>query len=181
MEYLAILAVIGIFILIIAKKAQNEKQERLHRELEFTRIAEAALKDLQRAENAVKGETQARWIRKAAQKLFAARRDYPDCTHIVENFEETLAGLKAKEKVLPMIDPLEKAAKARFKENDSAEKNALLDALYQAKLKKVTDKDIKKADIVPDGMDGIVLMDDLRDRLHQLGWSESESNTGDAR
>jgi|GEM_PF-1890230 len=95
---------------------------------------------------------------------------YPECHQVIRNYDEMCRRLEAIQKVAPVIDKIEKSYRHKFKGNEKAELNALLDAMYEITTEYITDQDLLDAEMYPSGTGEIVSIAGIRNRCRQLGW-----------
>lgn len=154
-----------------ASKAEKERAARATEQSEVVRLAERAQAELAKVNNLKTSTGQANACGRALGYLTAAE-EYPSCREIISNYDELVARVKAVRKVLPVVGHIEKAYRHRFKGKDAAEKNALLDALYEIQTYRITDEEIALAEVMPGGTGEIVEIAGIRQRLRELGWEE---------
>ncbi len=176
-----VVVVVGIASAIAAstekeKKRQEAEQAKLNtaiREKEQAVVAIASKVQAELSEiDSLKGLTaRVGHCKKAIGLLHSAKEYWPIYKEVIENYDELEVRLESMQKVLPVIDYVEKAYKARFKGNASSELNALIDALYAVQTGQVTNGDLIRAEIFPEGAFGeIVQIEDVIERAKELGW-----------
>jgi hypothetical protein len=103
--------------------------------------------------------------------LHSTKEYWPINKEVIENYEHLEVRLESMPKVFPVIDHIEKAYKARFKGNASSELSALTDALYAVQTGQVSNNDLIRAEIFPEGTFGeVVQIEDIIKRAKELGW-----------
>lgn len=149
--------------------AAVRKEEREKERAEVLALATKAQAQMDKVNRLKTTTAQVNACGKALGYLVGAE-EYSCCREVIENYDELLARLRALKKVLPIVGHVEKANKHRFKGKDASEKNALLDALYEIETYKVTDEEVRLADLMPDGMREPIEIEGIRRRLRELGW-----------
>ncbi len=184
MDFTYIIVVVLVLVLVVVIAASKE-QEKKRQEAEQAKRYIAMRKEEQavvaialkvQAElseiDSPKGLTaRVGHCKKAIGLLHSAKEYWPIYKEVIENYDELEVRLESMQKVLPVIDYVEKAYKARFKGNASSELNALIDALYAVQTGQVTNGDLIRAEIFPEGAFGeIVQIEDVIERAKELGW-----------
>lgn len=77
-----------------------------------------------------------------------------------------------REKVKPVIKFINEANKHKFKGNKKSELNALQNALYEIRIKRITNQEIGQSELFPEGTEEIVTVEGIEARLNELGWTE---------
>jgi len=163
---------LGLFMIYRRQQIDaREKSASEYRKDEVRRIAEKAQAAYDRATDAKTATGQANGAKRAIVILSEAEV-YPEYREVIRNYDEMHDHLEAITRVAPVIDKVEKAYRHKFKGNDKAELNALLDALYEIRTQDVTDRDIFNARLFPSGTGEIVSISGIQARCKQLGWSE---------
>jgi type IV secretory pathway TraG/TraD family ATPase VirD4 len=78
-----------------------------------------------------------------------------------------------KEKVRLVINCINQANKHRFKGNQKSELNALQNALYEIRTKKISNQAIIQSELFPEGTEEAVTIEGIESRLQELGWTEA--------
>jgi GTP1/Obg family GTP-binding protein len=105
--------------------------------------------------------------------LLNKAEEYQECREVITNFDELKSRLIKIQKILPVIDYVEKAHKHQFKGKNKSEQNSLLDALYEIRQKELTNQDFIEAEVFPEGTDEIITIEGIEKRLAELGWKEN--------
>lgn len=105
-----------------------------------------------------------------AISLLNKAEEYEECREVIKNFEELRNRLLKIQKVIPVVDHVEKAYKHRFKGKNKSEQNALLDALYEVRLKGLTNQDFIEANVSPEATGKLITIEAIKGRLTELGW-----------
>ncbi len=96
---------------------------------------------------------------------------YPEAEEVITNIQDLKKRIPSIQKVLPVVDYLNKADKNRFKKKAKPELNNLLDALYEIKENNITDHHFRVADVKPDGeSEEIRTIESIKKRAKKLGW-----------
>jgi hypothetical protein len=182
LNYFIVVVVVGFIAIAIAASMEKEKKRKeaeqaeryiAMREEEQAVVAIASKVQAELSEiDSLKGLTaRVGHCKKAIGLLHSAKEYWPIYKEVIENYDELEVRLESMQKVLPVIDYVEKAYKARFKGNASSELNALIDALYAVQTGQVTNGDLIRAEIFPEGAFGeIVQIEDVIERAKELGW-----------
>jgi hypothetical protein len=182
LNYFIVVVVVGFIAIAIAASMEKEKKRKeaeqaeryiAMREEEQAVVAIASKVQAELSEiDSLKGLTaRVGHCKKAIGLLHSAKEYWPIYKEVIENYDELEVRLESLQKVLPVIDYVEMAYKARFKGNASSELNALIDALYAVQTGQVTNGDLIRAEIFPEGAFGeIVQIEDVIERAKELGW-----------
>ena len=165
----AICAISIIFIKLWFNKKEREKE----RVAEIAFEAEKVQRSLDKVATLKTPTAQIRHCETALAQLYKLE-EYPNVRSVVSNLDELKVRLHALIKVLPIMKHIEKAYRHQFKGAEKAEKNALLDALYDIETNDVTNEDFFNAETFPEGTGEIVEIESIKRRLTQLGWSASK-------
>lgn len=168
MEYIVItLIVVGLAVW--AGRVKQKKEEAERRKAEILRIAYKAQDIVEKMHTVKTSSAKANNCRKAREVLMQATA-YPEYREVIRNHGELVDRLEAIEKVLPVINHIEKAYKHQFKSKDKSELNCLQDALYEIQSKGLTDRDFEVAMVFPEGTGELITIDGIKDRCIRLGW-----------
>lgn len=173
MEIILAIVVAAFVGLMWAAFAISKAQHGRREQAEIAQLAMNAQAEMENAKNLKTTAGQADAYGRALGYLTAAG-EYPICREVIDNYDQIVARVKAAQKVLPVIGHVEKASEHRFKGRDSAEKNALLDALSQIRQYRITDEEMAFAGVMPEATGEIVEIDGIMQRLKELGWEEQE-------
>ncbi|MFC1688276.1 hypothetical protein ACFL07_01280 [Pseudomonadota bacterium] len=176
----AIGLIIIFFIISRNKKKMKERQEAEQaalmaaieeKEQAVAAIAMKVQAELNNVESQQGATARANHCKRALGLLHSTKKYWPIYKEVIENYDELEARLGAMQKVFPVIDHIERAYKARFKGNASSELNALTDALYAVQTGQVSNDDLIRAEIFPEGALGeVVQIEDIINRAKELGW-----------
>jgi hypothetical protein len=72
-----------------------------------------------------------------------------------------------------VINCINQANKHRFKGNQKSELNALQNALYEIRTKKITNQAIIQSELFPEGTEETVTIEGIESHLQELGWTEA--------
>ena len=100
---------------------------------------------------------------------------YEECRQVITNFDVLRSRLDKIQKVLPVVDYVDKSYKHRFKGKDSSEKNTLLDALFEITTKEITNQDIIEAEVYTESAGEIITVEGIKNRLKGLGWENGDT------
>ena len=171
MEYV-ILVLVVIGLLVWGDSAKRKKEEAERRKAEVLRIAGQAQDIFEKIETLKTASAKANNARKARDLLEKAE-DFPECKEVITNHDELVDRLEAMEKVLPVVDYVEKSYKHQFKGKEKSELNSLLDALYEIKNKGLTNRDFEIAMVFPEGTGELITIEGIEERCKRLGWEPS--------
>lgn len=105
-----------------------------------------------------------------ALRLLEEADIYPECREIISDYDKLTSRLNSIIKVLPVVGHIEKAYRYQFKGKEAAEKNALLDALYEIRTNEISNEDFWRAEVLPEGTGEIIEIETIESRLKELGW-----------
>lgn len=165
--WVLLLIVVLIVLLSELKKLSEQKARRVAAIADIARDAQklfdkiVTLKTMSARQNA---------SAKALAVLTRAEA-YPECREVIRNYDEQVGLLRTISKILPVAECIEKADKQRFKGRNKAEMSCLLDALYEARIHNVTDRDFDTAKLTRETPEQIINIADIERRLRQLGWT----------
>lgn len=176
--YWLVVIVVGIVAIILYQKQEKEKAEReamqmavREKELEVAEIASKLQVELNKIESLKGSAARINHCKKAVELLRATDAYWPVNKDVIQNYDNLKARLESMQRVFPVIEHVEKAYKARFKGKEALELNALTDALYAVQTNQVTNEDIQRAEVFPEGAFGeIVQIEDIAQRAKELGW-----------
>lgn len=170
---LIIAIVIAVIILVWRDQAKKKRQELERRKYEIAQIAFKA-QDLFEKISTLKTSTAKANNCGKALNLLAQAEEYPECRQVIQNYDELMERLEAIQKVLPVVDFVEKSYKHKFKAKDKSELNSLQDALFEIKKKGITNQDFEVALVFPEGTGEIITIEGIESRCKQLGWETSQ-------
>jgi hypothetical protein len=172
MEWLVVIALAaaaGIALKIRQDREREAKQARLERQEQVLAAAERAQSLFEKIQSLKTNTAKANNCEKALAEL--RKVDHlPETREYITNYDGLVAQLESLKKVLPVIGHIEKAYRHQFKGSDKAEKNALLDALYEIQTHGISDEDFERAQAYPEGTGEIVERKNIERRLRELGW-----------
>lgn len=174
MGWLVLIAVIGTAVAIMVAR-DNARRKQLAAALREQEAARLALKIQAAVDKLESVKTTAAKVNNCQKvlSLLDQAGSSPECVAMITNYGEVVDRLRSIEKVLRAVDHVEKAYKHQFKGNAAAEKNALLDALYEIRTKRVTNRDFDIAMVMPEGTGEIIRIENIQNRLKELGWSDA--------
>lgn len=159
--------VAGIFFYVSHKN--KKKAEAAARRAHVEKLAYAALKFVERMNEAKTGRGQANNAGRAISIMLQAA-EFAECRSVMLNYDEVMEQLEAAEKVAMAVDAVARSYKHRFKGSDKSELAALLDALYEIKKTGATNQDFIDSMLTPDGLGELVTIEGIRKRCKELGW-----------
>jgi GTP1/Obg family GTP-binding protein len=155
----------------LASIADTRKKEKTARKNEVRNLAIKAQKSIEKI-NTLKTIGAKENNCASAIKLLSQAEEYEECREIISNFDTLKSQLAKIQKVLPVVNYIEKSYKHKFKGKDKLELDSLLDALYEINKKGITDNDFVIANIFPEATDETITIEGIRNRLVCLGWKE---------
>lgn len=170
MEFI-ILIIVAIALLVWRDISKNKKAEREERKQQVATIAFKVQDVLEKISTLKTNSAKVNNCGKAIDLLNNAE-EYEECKEVITNFDELKSRLTKIQKVLPVVDYVEKSYKHQFKGKDKSEQNSLLDALYEIRQKRITNQDFKDAEVFPEGTGEIITVEGIKQRLAELGWEE---------
>lgn len=166
---LFIIIVLAIVAIVVLKHFADQKKQQ---KAEVARIASKANEYLRKVNSLKTTSSKLKNCEKALDALYTAGA-YKECRDVIENYDELILKIETIKKVLPVGDSLDKAKKHNFKQKESSEKNALLDALYEIRTNNITNQDFDIAELHDENSGEIVTVELIEDRLQELGWTEN--------
>jgi len=104
-----------------------------------------------------------------ALRLMEEMESYPLCREVVENFDKNRDKIRRIRKILPFAEYFDRAGRHRFKGNSALERDALLDALYEAESSDIADEDLRIAELLDAPGGKPVTLQRVTRRLQELG------------
>lgn len=163
--FFLILAVFIVFIVLgVIQKIKQEK-------ISAFKVIADNINDYANGLNTAKTtKTKLKYCEKALSELHRAETLDDNYKTIFPEHGQLFKKFAALEVVLPVMDHLNKAHKNRFKQKNAAEKNNLLDALYEIKEKAIHDEDFVVADLRNEETGELTTISGIETRLKELGW-----------
>lgn len=159
--------IVGIvFIWIYFQVQQEEKEQNI---AELRSITSRLMDHLTKVNDAKTVKTKVSNCEKAIDLLYQAR-SYENHSSVITNFDELWEKLPSMKKVLPVADEVQKADKNKFKGKKSAEKNNLLNALYEIETNDITNEDFEIVPVFDDDTGEVLTVEAIESRLKDLGW-----------
>lgn len=94
--------------------------------------------------------------------------EYPECKHIIANYDQMIERIKRTKKILPVEEHLSRAQK--YSDKSALEKRSLLSALYEIRTRNITDKDFQIAGLKDDVTGEVVTIGRIKSWLDELGY-----------
>ena len=171
---IVVILIVAYVLVLKNKKDTKEKRSQIDQAMFLT---EKALMYADRAQDVNGVKAKQNNCSKALQYIYEAKqyKSIDECKEFTDTFPDLIAHLKALKKVLPVIAYLEKAEKHRYKDSKRAEKNSLLDAMYEIEKYSITDDDFIKSELPIDYFDEDDTVNAIKRRLNSLGYDKRDS------
>ncbi|MDB5971580.1 MAG: hypothetical protein JWQ90_4030 [Hydrocarboniphaga sp.] len=103
--------------------------------------------------------------------LMQSVRDLPELRGLIADFDQHLARIQAIERVASAVECVERSYTFRRRGDAAAERNELLGALALIRNRELTNRDFEIAAVMPKDTGEIVKVENVVERLRQLGWT----------
>jgi len=178
MESLLILLLVFFSLVAVVwglskSKQDKERQQKKEGRIEvFNEYVQKAQKYIDKAYESKSSATKINNYKKALDILLALNR-YDDYRELSKDSDKSVEILRKAIRVMPIIEYVTKASKHRFKGNTKQELAALQDALYEIRMKNISNEELTVTDkICSDDMRPIITIESMVSRLAELGWTE---------
>lgn len=166
MEIISILIIVTVSLFLFTTGSERKKISSKNKMI-VDHLVEEANKYLTKISTARTVNSKMSHYNKALIVLRKAGQ-YPECKHIIANYDEVIERIKRTKKILPVEEHLERAQK--YSDKTALEKRSLLSALYEIRTRNITDKDFQIAGLKDDVTGEVVTISRIKNWLDELGY-----------